>query len=293
MDAKRVRGVSWGSKRSDSRVIPLLVPLVVGLPIVWSAGYSCLYSIGLIGRLNTGFTLQHWSAALATGGLVESVIYSCLVAAISTLLATSGALLFILLWPAARRSRVVAALVCIPFATPAVVSACLTYQLLNPGGFGSRLAAWCGLTQSPADFPLLVNDRWSIGLIAAQTSTTLPLLLLFLWRSWSAVQIDRYCRLAESLGATSRQARWNVALPMLWSRVRPLCWLAFLTNLGAYELPLLLGRQSPQMFSVLTQRRFGQFNLEQRPQGFALALVYLLLIGMGVAVMLRWRRRNS
>ncbi|MFM8251009.1 MAG: ABC transporter permease subunit [Planctomycetota bacterium] len=293
MGAKTLRGRWWFPERWGSRVIPLLVPLLVGLPIVWSVSYSGLYSVGLIGRLSTGLTLRHWSAALATGGLVQSVIYSCAVAAISTLLATGGALLFMLLWPNARHSRWVVSLLCLPFATPAAVTALLVYQLLNPGGFVARVAAWCGLINSPADFPVLVNDRWSMGLIVAQTSMTWPLLLMFLWRSWSAGRIDRYCRVAESLGATSWQARRHVALPMLWFRVRPLCVLAFLTNLGAYELPLVLGRQSPQMFSVLTQRRFGQFDLEQRPQAFALAVVYLLLIGVGVAVMLRWRRRTA
>ena len=50
----------------------------------------------------------------------------------------------------------------------------------------------------------------------------------------------------------------------------------------AYEIPLLLGRQSPQMFSVLTQRHFGQFDLGQRPEAFTLAVTYLLLSGASV-----------
>jgi len=94
----------------------------------------------------------------------------------------------------------------------------------------------------------------------------------------------------RKLGATRWQARQQVALPMLLSRGRPMILLTFLFNLGSYEIPLLLGRQSPQMFSVLTQRRFGQFDLMQRPEAFVLAITYFLLVGLGLRLLLSWRK---
>ncbi len=291
MASKTPHGIS--RSRIVDRTLLTVFLLFIGLPIGWSVGYSLLYSFGLIGHLSSGATLRHWSAAISTGGLGPSVIYSISIASLSTTLAIVGALISVIAFPDARRDRFFLAAVCFPFATPAAVMALLTYQLWNPGGYVSRWSAWIGLVRSPADFPVLVNDPWSIGLVGAQVAVTWPLLMLFLHRTWSAARIDRFCRLAESLGASAWQAKWRVALPMLWSRVRPLCVLSFLTNLGAYELPWVLGRQSPQMLSVFTQRRFGQFDLDQRPQAFVLAVVYFLLLGAGVALMVILRRRST
>jgi putative spermidine/putrescine transport system permease protein len=181
-------------------------------------------------------------------------------------------------------------LLCLPLATPPAVAAVMAYQFLNPGGLLSRFAYHAGFVTSPSDFPAFVNDRWALGIVLTQFLTSLPVLTLFFLAAWTSARAERYCRLAESLGATPRQARLRVALPMLLRRGLPLITLVFLWQLGTYEIPLLLGRQSPQMFSVLTQRHFGQFDLGQRPEAFTLAVTYLLLSGAGLLVLLLMRR---
>ena len=270
-----------------------LLVFLVAAPVLWVAGYSLAYSLGGTGLLSDGWTLKNWTAAWGTGGLRASLLYSVVITATVTLLAGSGALGIVLLRPHLRRSAVILAALLLPLGTPSAVMALMTSQVLSPGGFLARLCYHAGLIGSPTQFPALVNDPWSVGMIVAQTSSALPLLTLFFLNAWSAAGADRYCRLAESLGAGRWQARCRVALPMLLRRGRPMILLIFLLNLGSYEIPLLLGRQSPQMFSVLVQRSFGQFDLRQRPQAFVLASIYLLLIGVGVQCYLAWRRDRA
>lgn len=268
--------------------IPLLC--VVLFPMAWAIGYSWLYSLGAIGRLRTGLTLQHWRLAVELGGLPASISYSLGVAAFSTSLCEFAALAATLTFPAWRTDRLILSCLTIPFATPVAIHAFLTYQMLTPGGILGRACHLLGWINSPAEFPVLVQDDWSVGIVVAQCAATLPLLWLFFLRTWSLARIDNYCRVAESLGASRWQARVRVALPMLASRGRPLLILTFLFHFGAYEIPLVLGRQYPQMFSVLTQRRFGQFDLLQRPQAFALALTYLTIASVGAWGLLAVRR---
>jgi len=269
----------------------LLLTAIVA-PMAWALGYSLLYSTGGIGLLSEGWTLRHWRSALASGGMAASIVLSVTVAGVVTTLASMGALAITLIAPPTCRRGWLPALLCIPLATPAAVSGLLAYQILNPGGLLGRLAFHAGWIATPSEFPPLVNDRWAFGMICAQMLTALPLLTLFFLGAWTTARIDRYCRLAESLGATRMQARLRIALPMLLRRGAPLLTLVFLWQLGAYEIPLLLGRQSPQMFSVLTQRHFGQFDLEQRPEAFALAVAYLLLAGAGL-LLLRGGNRGA
>jgi putative spermidine/putrescine transport system permease protein len=262
-------------------------------PVAWAMGYSLLYSLGAIGLLNRGWTLRHWDAALTTGGLRESAALSLSVAGLVTALASSGALAITLAFAGSRSARPLLSLMCIPLAAPAAVTALMGYEMLNPGGLLSRMAFHGGWIRSPANFPALVNDPLAIGIIILQAAASFPLLTLFFAGAWQTAGVERYCRVAESLGATHWQARRQIALPMLVRRGAPAITLVFLWQLGSYEIPLLLGRQAPQMFSVLIQRHSGQFDLEQRPQAFALAVTYLLLAGSILATLLKMRRRRA
>lgn len=286
-----VRGPN--GRRIEHLIGLALLVAAVAAPMAWAVGYATLYSCGAIGLLSDGVTARHWQEALSTGGLWSSVVYSVAVALVATGLAYVASLGLVLTAPQSRHSALRMGFLIVPLATPTAVVALLAYQLLNPGGLLSRILVACGMSDSPTDFPVLVNDTWSVGLILAQAAASFPLLALFLFKSWTNAGIDRYCRLAESLGASVWAARLTVAFPMLVLRSRSLVLFLFLVNLGAYELPLVLGRQTPQMFSVLTQRRFGQFDLAQRPQAFALALVYLAVVSVGTVLLTVWRRPRS
>jgi len=278
--------------RGDLSGLALLAIVIVG-PMLWILGYSLVYGLGGIGMLSDGWTLRHWRSAFSVGGLRESLLFTPAIAATVTLLAVASSLALVLLRPRARHSRLALSLLCIPLATPSAVMALIAYQILSPGGFLARLAFRAEWIESPTSFPALVNDRFAIGLIAAQTASAFPLLGLYFLKTWQSAHTDRYCRLAESLGATQWQARRQVALPMLLRRGRPMILLTFLFTLGSFEIPLLLGRQSPQMFSVLTQRRFAQFDLLQRPEAFVLAMTYFLLVGFAVQLLLLWRKSHA
>jgi len=60
--------------------------------------------------------------------------------------------------------------------------------------------------------------------------------------------------------------------------------------MGSYEVPLLLGRQSPQMISVATLQKIQRYNLYDIPKGFAMSILYVLIIVL-VLVLLYWRNR--
>jgi len=161
-------------------------------------------------------------------------------------------------------------------AIPPVVQAFLANLCLNRGGLLSRLSWWLGLTSEVTDFPVLVQDRFSIGLLLTMTAASVPLLLLFLIRIWSVARIDDYLLTAQALGASPDFSRRKVAVPMLRRRSHLILLLVLIWNFSAWELPLLLGRQSPRMFSVLIQQTAGQFVLDERPQAFVYVLLYLL-----------------
>jgi len=289
--SKRASSFSFRSEVFANPGLSLL-GLFVAIPMLWVAFYSTAYSLGVIGLFSKGWTLQHWNAALADNSLIGAVSLSLAVATCVTLVAASISLVTVLVNPQFRRNPLFFAMLCLGMGTPSAVTALTVYQMLSGGGLLARICFHFGWIQSPNEFPQLVNDTWSIGIIVSLVIGSMPLLLLYFLQLWTMIKADRLCELAESLGASRWQARTKVALPMLLQRGKSMLLLVFLLNLGSYETPLLLGRQSPQMFSVLTQRRSGIYDLMKRPEAYVLATTYFVITMTTLVIYLRWKRRH-
>jgi putative spermidine/putrescine transport system permease protein len=260
----------------------LLLLLVILLPLLWMVGYAFLCSLGNFGLQGTGWTLDHWSLALTGSRVWRSLLLSSTLAVASTFLAWQSAVWLVSRRGGLRTDRWLQAMWCLPVAIPPVVQAFLANLCLNRGGLLSRICWQLGLTNAVTDFPVLVQDRFSIGLLLTMTAASIPLLVLFLIRIWGVARIDDYLLTARALGASPDFALRKVAVPMLRRRSRSVLLLVLIWNFSAWELPLLLGRQSPRMFSVLIQQSAGQFVLDERPQAFVCVLLYLVLAAAAV-----------
>lgn len=273
----------------------MLLISMVAFPMLWIAAYSLLYSFGGLGQLRSGWTINHWQAALGNLHVGTSLIYSAVLAGVVVLFGTMFAMGLCGLLHDLRRHRIVVMLLSLPAVTPAVVVAMIALQWLNPGGLLARIAFHGGIVRSPADFPVLVQDRWSFGICVAGLFSVVPLLTLIFLRIWDVAKIDRYLMLAETLGASRLLAMFRIAVPMLLHRSRAMIVYVFLVQFGSFEVPLLLGRQFPETISVLAHRRSGQFDLLQRPQAFVVASAYMVVVvgGMMMVQELRSRRDQS
>ena len=256
----------------------VLMVLLLILPVGWVFGYSLACSLGWGDILQRGMTHGYWVEGLSGPQVWQSLGYSLLLAGVVTGCSATVALLLVCGWPALRNQPGLLLLLLIPQSTPPGVLGFLILQILGRGGVLSRLGYWLGLVQGPRDFPVLVNDRWSVGLSLGLFCSTCPLLILFYVRSWRAARLDRCLQLARQLGATRWQAMRTIVMPLLVRRSPSLLLLCLLWNLAAWEVPLLLGVQSPRMLSVLIQQSSGQYSPEMRPLAFVYATVYLGLV---------------
>lgn len=269
-----MRVASW------ERLTGWLLLTVLALPLCWMTGYAVACSLGGVGLMSAGWTLEHWQLTLSGSRLWRSLLLSGTLAVGSTTLAWLAALSLVTGSFRLRTDLRLQALLCLPLAIPPAVQGFLAGVVLSRGGLLSRLCWWIGLCDGVEDFPVLVQDRPGIGLLFTMSAASIPLLVLFLTRIWSSMKIEDYLTVACVLGASRTFALRHVAIPMLWRRSRSLLLLTLLWNFSAWELPLLLGQQSPRMLSVLIQQSSGQYVLEERPQAFVCAVVYLCLAGV-------------
>jgi putative spermidine/putrescine transport system permease protein len=264
---------------------------VVALPLGAGIVYALLYSFGLIGTNNEGGpTTEHWKAVFSDRSVIYSFAYSTYVAVTALLLAVLSGLYLALGFKRELNRGFFSYLIYFPLAIPAIVTAFFIFQLLSASGIFSRLAFRLHLIRDISAFPDMVNDRYSVGIILAHTLMALPFFTLLFLNLYSSEQIGALKQLALSLGASREQLLLKVTLPILISRAMPNLVLYFLFILGSYEVPLLLGRQSPQMVSVVIIRKLQKFDLRDIPQGYVIALVYTFAVLLVMLLLLAKRK---
>ncbi|MDX2135406.1 MAG: hypothetical protein SFV52_11480 [Saprospiraceae bacterium] len=256
-----------------NRIALVAYLLLAILPLAAGLSYAFLYSVGLAGALAGGFTWSHWQAVLTDGAFWGSLLLSAGIAvavmAVSAVLAFSAALL--LREPLEGRWSFLPYL---PLTIPPLIAAFWVFQLLGRGGWLSRLSG----AAAPDRFPELVNDSAHTGVFVALVMLTFPFLTLLFLAQARAAGLTGLMGAARALGATARQVVWRVAAPVLWHRTRPVLWLYGLLLMGTYEVPLLLGRQSPRMLSVLIAQKFRRFDLLELPEAYVLTCLYALVV---------------
>ncbi|MDV7401908.1 ABC transporter permease subunit, partial [Arthrospira platensis SPKY1] len=112
------------------------------------------------------------------------------------------------------------------------------------------------------------------GIIVAQAWMALPFFMLLFANLFRSSELAALGEVARSLGAGSRQVAHRVYAPVLLRKAAPTLTLYFIFVLGAYDIPLLLGAQSPQMVSMLAIRKLQRFNLMEVPQAYAISAFF-------------------
>ncbi len=265
--------------------------LLVVLPFAGSLIYAILYSFGLTGILSKGFTASHVSGLLRNNEMFFSLLYSFYIAVcsmlISLLLAITGVLFFKTTITKSRWSF----FPYLPLALPAIVTAFVSLQVLNKTGVLSRVLYQTNMINDFSQFPDMVNDRLGIGIIITHVLMATPFFLIFFSNIYEAENVKALSNVAKSLGASSVKVAEKIVIPLLLKQGLKTILLYFIFVFGSYEIPLILGQQSPQMISVLIVRKMQRYNLMDIPQGYFLSVIYSIVVILLLAVFLKSKKQ--
>mgnify|MGYP000442277718 CR=1 FL=1 len=263
---------------SPERLGAALWPVLTVVPLLAGIGYAVLYSLGGVGLLSEGWTLQHWREALTDLHLLKSFAYSIYVGILSIVTSISLALCGTLVFRSQVGRRWTGMLLYAPLAIPSVVTAFFVYEIFAQSGWLSRVLHQLGLLGSADQFPILIQDPWAIGIITAHVAMAAPFFLILFLNTYQNEQIDELRRVASTLGAGSLESDWKITIPVLFHRSYPTIVLYFIFAVGSYEIPLLLGASSPQMLAVNVVRNLQRFSLDTIPHAYILALLYVVVV---------------
>ena len=267
----------------------ILFLLLVVFPVFCGLAYAFLYSIGVIGLLNTSVSFAAWTQLFFDSSFWNSLLYSLFIGVTSVFTAICFALAISISWKKQINTGILSTIIYLPLCFPAIVVTFFSYQFLAQSGFLSRLFYYLHLTNSIQSFPVLINDAIGVGIIFTMVVLITPFFIVLFKQLYIAEKIDSLANLGATLGATNWQILTKITIPILIQKsfVSILLFVVFV--MSSYEVPLLLGRQNPQMISVLILQKVQRYNLLDIPQGYAMSVIYVILV---IAILLILYFRN-
>lgn len=259
-----------------------MVPFAAGLI------YALLYSLGLIGLLNEGFTIEHWSALLTNSEFWTSLLFSFVIAVLVIGLSISAAYFYVL--SRFGDSLKTSIFTYFPLGVPAIVVAFICFDWLSGSGMVARVFFNFGWISSPSEFPVLIQDGFGIGILLAHLFLAIPFFSIVFADTARRKQLNRLFEQARSLGAGKPFSIFKVGVPILWQSNWQLFIAYGIFVSGSYEIPLLLGRQSPRMFSLFAVDKLQRFNLADKPMAYAAIFCYALILIGSFFILMKKRR---
>lgn len=273
------RGLGTAAGTLDRAALGAVVLLAL-VPVLCGLAYSLLASVGMTG--GGSFTLLHYINLLRSGDLAGSAGFTLAVALAATALSFVVALALALALRGARGARRSArGLVALPLPVPHLVAGAMAVQILSASGLLARALHAVGGPGARGGIPGLVFDPWGLGIVLVYAWKEVPWLALVLL---SVLEIagEQHEAVAATLGAGRVRRLLRVVLPLGVRGALPAVLVIFAYVLGAFEVPLLVGRTWPPMLSVLAYQRFTGVDLDRRAEAFAISV----LLSAGVAALI-------
>jgi len=267
--------------------IRLLAPALAVVLLLFGGGLA-LVLVQSLGHLPaagmSSLSLEHFARVFADPDFFKSLGLTLYLSLTSTLIAAAisvaAALMFNTL---AGRSRAIQFIFQMPLTVPHLVIAVATVFMLAPSGLLARALQNLGLISSATAFPLLVNDPWGAGILAAYVWKEVPfitLMILAVLQANGAELLD--------VGRTLKAGRWqrfrHITLPTIFPSLGAASLIVFAYTFGAFEIPYRLGQIYPIMLPVWAYKAYSDVDLLSRPEGIAAGLVIAAVAATAVVL---------
>ncbi len=177
-------------------------------------------------------------------------------------------------------------------AFPHLVWSVALLLVLSQSGLFARWAASLGMIATPDQFPVLVRDRFGIGIILSYVGKEVPFLTIILLSVLRSQSI-RYDVVAENLGANRWQRMRYVTIPQVLPALLAGDLLVFGFIFSSYEVPALMGVGYPRALPVLALRFFLDPDLRARSEGMVISLIITLIVALVAVISLQIGERKE
>jgi putative spermidine/putrescine transport system permease protein len=275
-----------------NKLKPYVLLLPAGLILlgvfVCGIGTAVLQSLGYFPTIGMReLTLNYYREILTDREFLSSFWFSLCISLCSSIIAVIlGVLFAYLLFQNKNKKGIEKFIYRVPIVVPHVVAALLVYNVLSQSGIMPRVLYGLGIIQNQNEFPLLLFDKYGIGVIIAYLWKEIPFVAMVVYTVLGNLN-DKLSEVSLNLGANKRQTFYHVLLPLLMPSILSSFIIIFAFSFGAFEVPYLLGPTSPRALPVLAYIEYTSPDLTSRP--YAMALNSLITVFSVVLVWLYGR----
>ena len=179
----------------------------------------------------------------------------------------------------------------LPLWTSSLLRAYAWISILRPSGIINTFLGW---VSSFLPGPELPQQDWlytATAVFIGLTYNFLPYMVLILYASLEKLD-TQLLEAAADLGATPRQTFWKITVPQTAPGIAAGCLLVFITSMGDFVVPTLLGGASSTTISRLIYNQFLGIT-RNWGLGSALSMVLILAVSLAIALLLKYGDRDS
>ncbi len=273
------------------KIALLLTPALLVIGVLFGGGLisAVIQSLGYLPAIGqTQISLDAYDQVLTGDDFLDSFLLTVYIAGASTVFSTVLAVLaaLALRHGSGRLSTVVFQL---PITIPHLVAAVGIALIISQTGLGARLAAALGLIGEPREFPALLYDRYSVGIILTYVWKEVPFIALVVLASLRGVAGELE-DVARTLGANAWQRFWFVVFPVIAPGIIAASLIVFAFTFGAFEVPYLLGKTYPTILPVMAYNEYRDVELTARPVAMAINVLISFITAVFAALYLRLAR---
>lgn len=169
---------------------------------------------------------------------------------------------------------------------PHIVVAMMFILLFSQNGFISRLFFHMGLIKDYIEFPIIIYDKYNIGVILAYIFKSVAYVLSTIYILLYKTNI-KYYEVGCVMGISLKQFVLDILIPINFSAISSTCLILFSYIFGAYEIPYLLSNSYNKLFPVIAYEKYINPSIESKPEFYAMNFIMLIV---GIIIILIYKK---
>ena len=260
-----LRGPAW-----------LLAPALVFLGFIYVLPLLDLFRISVQGasvfaNFERVFAVPlYWDSLLRTLGIAAAVVGLCALFGYPTALLIHRS-------RGTAKAMLMGAII-LPYFVAILIRTYAWMVLLGRNGPINKLLLALGIIDSPIE---LLFNRGAV--LLGMSAVLMPLMVLTIYSGLARID-DAVLRAARSSGAGPAAVFWRIFFPLSLPGVGAGCLLVFVSALGFFITPTLLGGPTDQMFAMHITQQADFLGSEGFLQALAVVLLVITLVMVGIAM---------